>query len=495
MASVTIVVGARANVDSGFARVRTAARNMTNSLRDNFGAAGRASGQSFSQRLLNVVNQGIGSMFQAGQGLGQSLGRGLSVAGSNPYVAAGIAALVAVVAPAIGAALAGAIVLAFGGAFVGLGAFLLKDNEQVKSAWGKTIGDLKKKFTEAAKPLIPVLTHAADMVGKLGDKFAPHFEKAMQAAAPHLTKFLDSMGRGIELFGKKAFKPMMDAFNGLLDEIDMESFFGSLGDAFKYLADAVLDNKKEIGLLFNIILGTIPIAIRIIGFLAQMWGQNVRQVAQVIKWVRIAVEWIAKMKGKAIKFLQRGAEDIREKVRSVINWVKNMKGKAIKFLESGATAIRNKVRDVINWVKNLKGKSIRFLATGINAIISAIRRVKGWISGLKGKTIHIGATVSGAVKRFFGFASGGIVGRAAEGGPRNNLTMVGEHGPELVDLAPGSRVRSNPDTRRFMAASGGGGRTVLELRSSGAPVDDMLLELLRKAIRVRGGNVQLVLGR
>lgn len=34
---------------------------------------------------------------------------------------------------------------------------------------------------------------------------------------------------------------------------------------------------------------------------------------------------------------------------------------------------------------------------------------------------------------------------------------------------------------------------VLELRSSGSAIDDMLLELLRKAIRVRGGNVQLVL--
>lgn len=37
--------------------------------------------------------------------------------------------------------------------------------------------------------------------------------------------------------------------------------------------------------------------------------------------------------------------------------------------------------------------------------------------------------------------------------------------------------------------------TVLELRSSGSAVDDLLLELLRKAIRVRGGNVQVVLGR
>jgi len=51
-----------------------------------------------------------------------------------------------------------------------------------------------------------------------------------------------------------------------------------------------------------------------------------------------------------------------------------------------------------------------------------------------------------------GKASGGIVGAAASGGVRGGLTMVGEHGFELLDLPPGSRVLSNPDSRRRLAA-------------------------------------------
>jgi hypothetical protein len=47
-----------------------------------------------------------------------------------------------------------------------------------------------------------------------------------------------------------------------------------------------------------------------------------------------------------------------------------------------------------------------------------------------------------------GKAAGGIAG-AASGGVRSNLTWVGEHGPELLDLAPGSRVWSNPDSKRM----------------------------------------------
>lgn len=41
----------------------------------------------------------------------------------------------------------------------------------------------------------------------------------------------------------------------------------------------------------------------------------------------------------------------------------------------------------------------------------------------------------------------------------------------------------------------GGGPVVLEIRSGGSQFDDLLVEVLRKAIRVRGGNVQLALGR
>ena len=117
---------------------------------------------------------------------------------------------------------------------------------------------------------------------------------------------------------------------------------------------------------------------------------------------------------------------------------------------------------------------------------------------------------------FKGKAAGGIVGGAASGGIRSNLTWVGEQGPELVNLAPGTRVWSNPDSRRMQqqawasmlneprmrhaqgraAVAGAGGRPeplVIELRSSGSDIDELLLKILRKAINVRGGNAQVVL--
>lgn len=93
-------------------------------------------------------------------------------------------------------------------------------------------------------------------------------------------------------------------------------------------------------------------------------------------------------------------------------------------------------------------------------------------------------------------ASGGIVGQAATGGIRSNRVVVGEHGIEVVDLPPGSQVHSNPDTMRMLGgASSGVGTVVLEVVSSGSRMSDLLLEVIREAVRVRGGNVQAVIGR
>jgi hypothetical protein len=93
-----------------------------------------------------------------------------------------------------------------------------------------------------------------------------------------------------------------------------------------------------------------------------------------------------------------------------------------------------------------------------------------------------------------GKASGGIVGAAASGGLRGGLTWVGEHEPELLDLPVGSRVWSGPDSRRMAAAAGGGStRVELVISSGGSETDEFLLKLIRRAVRVRGGNVQLVL--
>ncbi|MER6065087.1 phage tail tape measure protein [Streptomyces sp. NPDC001792] len=107
-------------------------------------------------------------------------------------------------------------------------------------------------------------------------------------------------------------------------------------------------------------------------------------------------------------------------------------------------------------------------------------------------------------------ATGGIVGMAASGGLRSSLTWVGEQGPELLDLPAGSRVWSNPDSRRMWAqaqtpwssmlttqrhASAGHAsagqqevKVVLEIRAGDSgQYTDFLVRELRRVVRTRGG--------
>lgn len=97
-----------------------------------------------------------------------------------------------------------------------------------------------------------------------------------------------------------------------------------------------------------------------------------------------------------------------------------------------------------------------------------------------------------------GYAHGGVVGAAASGGVRSGMTWVGENGPELLDAAPGSTVHSAADSASMAARSGGSSTStpMLTIGSDDTELGDFLLRLLSRAVRQRGGNVQVaVMGR
>ena len=86
-------------------------------------------------------------------------------------------------------------------------------------------------------------------------------------------------------------------------------------------------------------------------------------------------------------------------------------------------------------------------------------------------------------------AAGGIIG-AATGGARGGLTWVGEQGPEIVRLPYGSRVYSNPDSRRMAAGMGGGGQPIIvhqTITLDGRVLARQIFDPLRGEIRRQGG--------
>lgn len=90
-------------------------------------------------------------------------------------------------------------------------------------------------------------------------------------------------------------------------------------------------------------------------------------------------------------------------------------------------------------------------------------------------------------------AHGGVVSAAASGGPRGNRVLVGEQGPEVVDLAPGSMVHTAGATQRMLTAAAQPAAPFGEflIPMSDSVIGRLLLDLLQEAAKRQGFTLVL----
>lgn len=463
-------------------------------------------GNIFSRTLRRALAsplQSLGDTFS--DGFGQAIARGLYAAANNPYVAAAVLALVAAITSLLGAALAGTLTFVFGGAIVGLGGFIAAQSKRVKDAFSKELEELKPLFQEAAEPMIPVLEHGIELMGEMGRKFAPAFQEALEEAAPYLTDFMDHLAKGMEDFGKIAGEPMMEGFNQLLTELgpQLESWFRSLGESFAHLGQVVAENREEIALAMRIILELVPLAIDLVAWLAQQWSNMVRNIEAVTGQVQNLWGWVSRQWDMLIEVAAPNVVPITNRIMTLWGWVNRNWTRLVRFSAPGLAQVTGRVTSLWGWVNRNWTRFVRFSAPGIAGVLGRIQDLWNWVNRNWFKSIRFDVSVTGAVdlaRRIAGLATGGVagvgrrIGTAATGGVRSNATLVGEQGPEIVELPTGSRVRSNPDTKRLLGGSRDGGPVVIRIEAGNSDLDRMLLKILRHAIRVEGGNVQYVLG-
>jgi hypothetical protein len=115
------------------------------------------------------------------------------------------------------------------------------------------------------------------------------------------------------------------------------------------------------------------------------------------------------------------------------------------------------------------------------------------VNGLHGKSIQVtidyNYRIHGKPGAGGGLAHGGIKG-AANGATSSDLTWVGENGPELMDLPPGTSVHTAGDSRRMATsqdASGGMSGPII-IQIDGKTVFTALLPHAQKTNRNRYGN-------
>jgi hypothetical protein len=178
------------------------------------------------------------------------------------------------------------------------------------------------------------------------------------------------------------------------------------------------------------------IALLVVGIIiAYKRSETFRRIVQTsMKGVRIAFGWVV------------------DKGKDMFNWFKALPGKIASAFKGLAEIITFPYRTAFNAIKSLWNATVGGFSISI----------PDWVPKIGGNSFSIPSMHTGGVMP-------GAPGTAG-----------------LALLMAGERV-STP------GQSGGG--TVIEIRSGGSKMDDLLVEILRNAIRVQGGSVQAVLGR
>lgn len=471
----------------------------------------------------------------AGGTLSDGIGQGFAnTFKSNPYVASALLVALVGAMSVVGAALAGVLVLAIGGAFVGLGAYIAAQSEQVTSAWERQLNRLKPMFREAAEPMIPVLTRATQVMGDMGAEFAPKLKEALEKAAPHINNFVDATKHGLRKLGEGAWDNLQEAFRVFLKAFgpEWEDFLKELGESLGALARTVTEHSTEMAAALRLVLGVINFLIDAVNFFANAWVMAVHffngSVAVFLDGIAIMLDGFLSMIDTMLMGLEKFADlmgmgDLVAQARKDFN---SLRENAVGNFEQMADRARqlnvdldntNRKRklevDIESWnnelgrakaeLKTVPPEKKTELLGRIGDLEAKIRSANGQLQSMQKDyyvRIHaykVGdwAIGGGGPGQAHGGVTGSHFGRAATGGARSNMTLVGEHGPEIVNLAPGSHVRSNSDTRRMMgeAQAPAGGTTII-LKSSGRKIDDLLLDILRDAIHAAGGDPVRVLG-
>lgn len=308
-----------------------------------------------------------------------------------------------------------------------------------QKAVGRELKDLKSQFGDLAKSVQPQILRAFATVLKIIKDLMPALKPLVKAAAKALDELLTDIDKWLKSPSGKKFIHWLETDGPKAIETFTHALWtiaNIAGRVFTFLNNAGHTAGHRLSVAFAAIRAAIRALTHAFGNIVHAWGN----------------------------------------VSHAFGNVQHAGGNVVHAFSNIGHAIGN----VINFISDLIG----WVESAIAAIGNLAGAVNKALGGIPGKVLG-----------FLGLEHGGIAGAAA-GRLAGGLTMVGEHGRELVRLAPGSRVHSNPDTERMLAQGGGGGGTLrLEIVGAGDELTKALAKALRHHARVSyGGSAQRAYG-
>lgn len=369
----------------------------------------------------------------------------------------------------------GVVVIALA-ALVGGLIYAYKNSETFREIVDQAFSIVKEKGVELWEKIRPGLQKMADLIGQTLPEAAAFLAEALSELAGQARTVAEEIlgingsleetpesGAGVIEWFKENWEPVIGGIilgplGGIIGAV--EDKFGSMGEAFT------------------------------------TGGEFLRE-----KWLEIW-EGINRI---AVNGARRMLRSVHRNVGETIHHLLSPWPGAQKLFDRFWAGLAARARSGANRIASAAGSLTRRIASlrpswsGLwRGLVSAGSRVVGMLRGILNRARSIGSQISNVIGGIPFFASGGI-SHAAEGGPRGNLAMVGEHGRELVRLPFGSTVIPNGQTENMMAAAGGGGVARLEWgRGPSDPLSRAVWEWLKANVRIEGGggddSVQRALG-
>jgi hypothetical protein len=222
--------------------------------------------------------------FAAGQSFSADLSESLGSLGE--YTTPILVGVAAAAAPLIGATIASAVSAGFGLGVIGLGAYALKDNAQIKAAFSGLGKDASSVLTDAASPLIGPLVSGMHELDDAVKTIGPDLTGMFTAAAPAAS----ALAAGIAGFAETAAPEFEAAMKGAAPAVEslamtLPQFGAALGGAVQIMTSTpgiTQDIQEGMGSLDVVLLGTAK-TIQLLGRAWQDTGGEVFYAGQELR--------------------------------------------------------------------------------------------------------------------------------------------------------------------------------------------------------------------
>lgn len=342
---------------------------------------------------------------------------------------------------------------------------------------------VKLVFAGDAAQLDKTMASVSDGADKMGRRVQEAGGKFSEAG-DRVESLKDAAGEGdTKMMGfRDTITGLQDSFKGFTDSsLSLDERLLTLGmgfgDLFSGLENFLIPTFARLGTL---IWGTMIPAV---------WSFTTALLANPITWIVLGVIALV----AALYALIFHFDWVKSVATAVINWIGDRFNWVKNLVSNVAGWIRDRFVDAFNWVRSIAGGVFDWFGSlpgrigGVfssigDGIRSAFRAAFNFVADIWNNTIgRISVTIPGWVP---------VIGGNSFSVPK----IPKFHTGGVVPGAPGSEMLAILQAGETVIPANGGGGSTLVIKGDGSPIAAVLIEVLSKAIRGQGGNVQEVLG-